>query len=549
VHLPGEPEPLILVAIDDITERKLAEQELRLSESRYRRIFETAREGIWLLDGATGEILDLNQYLVDLLGYTRDELLGKKPWKIALLEDPETFRTRFAELRRSGLALEPELAMRSKSGERILVEAISHVYELGSRPVVQSNLRDVSERERMQDQLRQVQKLDSIGNLAGGIAHDFNNILNIISAHWTRLSKDKTSAQDASLDAIQKAVDRGTAVVKQLLTFARKSEAAFEPTDVNAVVEEVTSMLRETFPRNIELETRLDLELPDIRADGNQLHQALLNLAVNARDAMPQGGRLTISTELVSKASVQERRLEPIAERYVCVEVSDTGQGMDAETRRHVFEPFFTTKKTSGGRGLGLAVVYGIVNGHRALVDVESEPEKGTTFRLYFAAPDAALPEASERRTPAKRRKDPSGEVVQIPSLEGGGVHTLLLVEDEELLLNPVKSMLEDEGFEVLTARDGIEAVAMHAANHQRISAVILDLGLPRMAGWEAFLRMREKDPLLRCLIASGNIDADKRREIRQEGADTIRKPYSVKELIRAVRRVLNGGEGRQESE
>ena len=400
VRVPGEPRPLILVAIDDITKRKQAEAELRASEARYRRIFETAREGIWILDGESGEILDVNTYLVDMLVLPREQLVGRRPWEIGIAGDPEALRRGFSEAASRGFHFEPQLEMRAETGQRIVIEAISHVYELGSRRVVQSNLRDVSERTRMLDQLRQVQKLDSIGNLAGGVAHDFNNILNIISAHLTRLTRAQPELPRGSVESIEKAIERGSGVVKQLLTFARKTESSFSPTDVNAIAREVASLVQETFPKNIEIDMQLGADVPAIRADGNQIHQALVNLAVNARDAMPHGGQLTIRTDRVPAEALRERHLEPQADAYVGVHVQDTGAGMTEETRRRLFEPFFTTKRAGGARGLGLAVVYGIVNGHHALIDVDTEVGRGSTFDLFFAVPaegaeTSGLPDAS----------------------------------------------------------------------------------------------------------------------------------------------------------
>jgi len=534
VNLPGEGHPLLLLAIEDATERKQAEQELRDSESRYRRIFETAREGIWLLDASTGEILDVNPYLVEMLGTSREELLGKKPWRIGILEDPDRMRASFANLRREGFAADPDLVMRDRSGDLMHIEAISSVYELDGRQIVQSNLRDITDRTRMQDQLRQVQKLDSIGTLAGGVAHDFNNLLNIISAQIAVLSKGKPA--QPSFEAVQKAVERGSAVVKQLLTFARTTKASFAPTDVNAVVEEVASMVRETFPKDIELSVELEPEVPSIHGDFNQIHQAILNLAVNARDAMSKGGRLTLRTERVSSESLRRRHLEPKADQYVGVEVTDTGEGMAEETRRRAFEPFFTTKQASSGSGLGLAVVYGIVNSHHGLIDLESGVGKGTSFRLYFEVPREHDRPAEPRPGNGKRRAQRPDRLRARHSANG---QALLLVEDEEMLLAPMKSLLEEEGFEILTARDGIEAIETYAANQERISAVVMDLGLPRMNGWDAFLRMRDRDPLVRCVIASGNIDAERRKQIEREGVRSLRKPYSQRELLEALRALL----------
>ncbi|HYX20808.1 MAG TPA: PAS domain S-box protein, partial [Thermoanaerobaculia bacterium] len=478
VRLPGEPQPLTLLAVEDVTDRSNAERALRASEAQYRMIFETAREGIWLMDAETGKLLDVNPFLIDLLGYSREELIGRRPWEIGLYEDGETARSRFEAKLAGGFGFEQEVSLGTKSGQTVYVEAITNTYRLGDRLVTQANLRDVTERTKLQDQVRQMQKLDSIGRLAGGVAHDFNNLLNIISAHSTLLAREGLAADKRaeSAKSIEKAVERGSAVVKQLLTFARKTDVSFEPTDVNGLVEELAGMLRETFPRQIKVQTKLAENVPPIHADPNQIHQTVLNLAFNARDAMPQGGVLTLGTDAVPGETVRLKFPEASAELYVEVCVSDNGSGMDAATRRRIFEPFFTTKGAKG-QGLGLAVVYGIVNAHRGWIDLESEAGKGTTFRLYFAVSGPAGPGGGDA-PPEGRRKEARQLTAPRKEKRKAKGRVLLFVEDEEMLLAPVRSMLEENGYEVLTARDGLEAVRCFEQNADRIAAVLLDLGL-----------------------------------------------------------------------
>jgi CheY-like chemotaxis protein len=386
-----------------------------------------------------------------------------------------------------------------------------------------------------------MQKLDSIGRLAGGVAHDFNNLLNIISAHSTLLAR-KDLAEDKRADSaksIEKAVERGSAVVKQLLTFARKTDVSFEPTDVNGLVDELAGMLRETFPRQIKVQTKLADNVPPIHADPNQLHQAILNLAFNARDAMPQGGVLTLGTDAVPGETVRTKFPEASAELYVEVCVNDNGEGMDAATRRRIFEPFFTTKGAKG-QGLGHAVVYGNVNAHRGWIDLESESGKGTTFRLYFAVSGPPGPGGGTRAEGRKEKRQLTAPGKQKEKIKADG-RVLLFVEDEEMLLAPVRSLLEENGYEVLTARDGLEAVRCFDQNAERISAVLLDLGLPRLGGWQAFLKMRERDPDVRCIVASGNLDVEQRSQMAKEGVHaSVRKPYTGAQILKVVRSVVN---------
>jgi two-component system CheB/CheR fusion protein len=538
VKLGGESQ--VLVAIDDITERQKAENALRASETRYRRIFETAREGILILDASSGEILDVNPYLGELLGQRREDLVGRKPWDIDVYENPALARKRFKATQANGFSLEAEVGLKTRDGRRVQVEAITNIYDLRGRSVMQSNLRDITERVRLEEQLREVQKLDSIGRLAGGIAHDFNNLLNIISAHLGLLQRPGNGKKRTeSIDAIQRAVERGTAVVRQLLTFARKGGSSFEPTDVNAVVREVALMLRETFPKQTRVATKLAIGLPRILADPNQVHQAVLNLAVNARDAMPDGGTLTLGTSRVSGEVVRKKFPEAQGEKFVEICVADSGIGMDEETRRRIFEPFFSTKG-AGGQGLGLAVVYGIVNGHRGVIDIESEKAKGTTFRLYLPIVDGAESRARDDESGETEIAAPEKRADERIQTRRTGSDTLLLVEDEEALLSPIRTILEEEGYSVLTAGDGITAVETHAANADKISAVLLDLSLPRLGGWQAFLKMRERNPGLRCIVASGNIDPEQRAAMRKQGVHvSIRKPYGSEEMLDALRRVL----------
>jgi PAS domain S-box-containing protein len=537
----GQLRPVVVVSLEDVTERRWAELGRRSSELRYRLLFETAREGIWLIDGDSRKILDVNPYLAELLGCGREELLGKVPWEEDLYRDSEAAKKRFEDLLARGFTFDPEVAMCTRDGAEIEIEAVSNVYSVGNSRVVQCNMRDLSERNRLQRQLRRAQKVEAIGALAGGVAHDFNNLLNIISAHLelaVRLDEDSDKRRQ-SVDAIRKTLQRGTSVVRQLLTFARREKAAFEDVSLNALVEEIVGIVRETFPRSIAIETSLAPDLPRLRADPNQIHQAILNLLVNARDAMPSGGRVRIETRTVTGTEVPDLAVDAAAGDFVELTVADEGVGLDEEAMKRVFEPFFTTKSDSGGQGLGLAVVHTILDSHGAVVDVASRPGEGTQFRIWFPVPaqtaGAEPGDGNEKdsRPPETLREPAAGG-------NGDGGQTILLVEDEDLLRDAVVSLLEAEGYRVLTARDGIEAVDRHAAHRDEISAVILDLGLPRLGGWEAFLRMKALDPDLKAIVASGNLDRERRTEMRDQGLlASLRKPYAPEEILKTVRRVL----------
>jgi two-component system cell cycle sensor histidine kinase/response regulator CckA len=525
VLAPNESEPLLLLAIDDVTDRRLAGEKLRTSETQYRRLFETSREAIWLLDEDSGEILDVNPFALQLFGYSREEFLGRKPWELPLYVEPSRAVARFENLRKSGHTVETGLEMLARDGRRLQIEAVRSVYSAGAQRIVQSNMRDLSDRKRLEEQLRHSQRMESVGRLAGGIAHDFNNILNIISAYATLLAQGQNPSKVAqSTDAIEKAVQRGAALVRQLLTFARKEEGKFESVDVNGLVGEMASMIGETFSKSVLVSLELAPELPRIKGDPSQLHQALLNLSVNARDAMPDGGVLTFRTSLVAGGEAPLLADKPHEDSYVCITASDTGVGMDAATRNRIFEPFFTTKGREGS-GLGLSVVYGVIESHDGSIAVESEPAKGSRFSLYLPA----IPFAEARERPRRRRA--------IAPAAGG---TILLVEDETPLLDSVRSLLESEGFRVLTASDGIEAVETFRRNRDEISVVLADLELPRLGGWHAFLEMRKEKPELKAIIVSGTMDSVRRDEMFRNGVRaTLRKPYSAAEMLRAVREAL----------
>lgn len=385
------------------------------------------------------------------------------------------------------------------------------------------------EEERLRQKLFQAQKMESIGTLAGGIAHDFNNILGIILGYISLLERGKVEPEKFSMtiETITKAVHRGTSLVRQLLTFARKTDVLFESVNVNATVEELAKMLMETFPKLITFSLKLEKGIPSITADSNQLHQALLNLCVNARDAMPSGGRLSMGTEIIMGSKLRERFSDAQEEKYVCISVADTGTGMDEATRSRIFEPFFTTKKLGRGTGLGLAVMYGVVKSHRGFIDVESEVGRGTTFNLYFPIQPRGI-ESFETQ------KKEYGEVA-------GGTETLLVVEDEEMLLELEKTLFGGKGYRVLTARDGVEAIEVYSNHKDEIALVLTDMGLPKLGGWEAFQKMKEINPQVKVILASGYLDPNLKSEMLKAGAiDFVQKPYVPHELLRRIREMID---------
>jgi two-component system cell cycle sensor histidine kinase/response regulator CckA len=390
-------------------------------------------------------------------------------------------------------------------------------------------LRDMEEQKRLEEQLRQAQKMESIGTLAGGIAHDFNNILNIIRGYALLIGRHPAADEKIaeSLKVIDEGIERGASVVRQLLTMARKTEANLALTNLNEVVSELSKLLKQTFPKTIEVVLELDSKLPPVMADSNQISQALLNLCLNARDAMPDGGKLLITTEIIPGAIMRGRFQEAREQGYASIKVTDTGLGMDEATKSRIFEPFFTTKQAGEGTGLGLSVVYGIITSHAGFVDASSEPGCGTRFAVY-------LPIPAEEEIPI-HGQSPADK--QASALHGNG-ETILFVDDEVRQLRLMQQFLENFGYKVLTAKDGAEAVELHARHKDEIAAVVLDLGLPKINGWEALKAMKKANPRLKPIVASGYLFSQQEPE-PGEGSHVIMKPYLLDDVLAKIAEVI----------
>ena len=386
-------------------------------------------------------------------------------------------------------------------------------------------LRDIDERKKLEQQLIQAQKMESIGTLAGGIAHDFNNILNIIQGYsfLLRSSHGHVEELEESLNTIDETVQRGTALVQQLLTVAQKTSGKPTLLNPNLLIEGLIKIVRETFPKDIEVSSSSYPNLPAILADKTQLEQVLLNLFVNARDAMPEGGRLTIETGLVAGAELNFHGA--IADRYVSIKVADTGIGMDQSTRNRIFEPFFTTKNKSQSTGLGLSVVYGIIKNHNGFVEVESRPDYGTTFRVYLPVSNSA----QESITPRVEKNEPS-------EIRSSQASTILVVEDEVNALNLLAKVLLRQGYHIFKASDGQMALQVFEQHKDNIDAVLLDLGLPKITGRDVLYKIKNSKPNVAVVIASGFFEAELEAEIGEAGiAAFLQKPYRPDEVLKTL--------------
>lgn len=517
----------------DLTERKLAELALQVSERKFRTLFEHVLDGVYQ-KAPNGKFIMVNPALVKMLGYeTAEELLAVDYNHIYV--NPNDYLIHLQKLEREGILRNAEVALKTKNGEVIYVIDNAHTeYDQNGRIVCYGGtLTDITERKRLEEQLRHAQKMESIGTLAGGIAHDFNNILQIILFYSSKLKKDvDPSAFEQSIEAISKSVQRGSGLIRQMLTFARKTEAMFESINLSQIIEDNMKMISETFPKNIGYTLELDRQIPSIIADRNQIQQVLLNLCINARDAMPDGGKLEVKTKLVPGSILRKKFADVTESHYACISVTDTGTGMDEATLGRIFEPFFTTKERGKGTGLGLAVVYGIVKNHNGFIDVQSEIGKGTSFQVYLPvqAPSIKFFEQQEEQ-----------QLAEIP----GGSEALLIVEDEEALCESLKYFLEDKGYSIITAKDGIEAIETYKKHHDSIDLVLMDLGLPKLDGWRVFLKMKELNPNVNVILASGYLDPQLKTERLEYGVkDIIQKPYVPSNLLEKIRLVLDKNKG-----
>ncbi|MGA7160867.1 MAG: response regulator [Bacteroidota bacterium] len=513
----------------DITEDRRAEEALRESKEKYQNLFESNLAATFV-STPDGKVLECNPAYVRMFGFSSvDEAKGTD---INLLYSDPQKRDRMIDTLRTQKQIEHldiQMMTKNKSPLRVIANIVGKFDEHNVLTQMNCYLLDDTKQQLLEQQLIQAQKLESLGTLAGGIAHDFNNILGIIVGHATLVKRSGLDAekQSQSIDAITTAAQRGAALVRQLLTFARKSDVIMHRIQLNDSVKEVASLIRETFPKIIDVAIELQENIPLILADSTQIHQVLLNLCVNARDAMPEGGKLTISTRIVEGNDLQSKFPKAVSSDYVLVEVADTGSGMTEETRLRIFEPFFTTKGEGKGTGLGLAVAFGIISLHHGFIDVSSSLGHGTTFSFYF-------PVNAEEIEPFQIKGEMLGETP-------GGTETILLVEDEEMLRELAKMTLKGKGYRVITAANGEEAIEIYKVRNKEIALVLSDMGLPKLDGYSAFKELKIINPAIKFIIASGYIDPGQKSDILRSGVrEFIQKPYVPNDMLGKIRNVLD---------
>ncbi|MFA6468173.1 MAG: PAS domain S-box protein [Bacteroidota bacterium] len=510
----------------DISERKLSEQALRESEEKYRRLFEDSKDGIYITT-FDGTILDVNTSMMEILGFRNKSEMLKQNVKELYFYPAD--RTRFIkEFEAKDYVKDFEVTLKKKDGSKahVLLTTVVIRDDSGTPILFNGSMRDITEKKQLEQQLMQAQKLESIGTLAGGIAHDFNNLLAMIlgtAELIKRHAKDNPAIQ-SYITRIIEASERGSSISKQLLLFSRPEQAELQPISIHSVMEQVTDFLTHFLPKTITIQREEEASSAIIMGDSGHLHQALLNLSINARDAMPNGGVITISAKNLSGSVVKQKFPEADDHEYVSIAVKDTGSGMDEAVQQRIFEPFFSTKARGKGTGLGLAIVHGIVQLHQGFIDVKSKKGVGTTFTMYY--PSIAM--------------EVTGEQLNEISMEQQQNATILIVDDEEMLREILVESLRDEGYNLIAASDGIEALKMYAEHKETISLVITDLGMPNMGGEELFTKLRSMNEKVKVIVSSGFLDSSTRSDLLRQGIkDVLTKPYKFDAIFATVRRVI----------
>ncbi len=513
--------------VRDITERRQAEEALQASEEKYHRFFEENLAGYYLMNAA-GQLLDCNPAFARMFGFaSREEASGRA--MASLCPKPEAL-SEFIALVTARKRLEQyarELRGKDGGAIQVLENAIGVFDPQGRLVEIRGYLVDDTERWKAEQQFRQVQKMDAMGRLAAGVAHDFNNLLTVINGYGDLVLK-KLPASDpllASVWEIRKAGEKAAGLVRQLLAFSRQQPTELRSLDLNAVITNSVRMLERLIGEDIRLQVRLAASLPPAQADSGQIDQILVNLAVNAKDAMPSGGTLTIETAAVEVgAGLAAAHPELTPGPYVLLTVSDSGTGMDPHTLQRLFEPFYTTKPPGKGVGLGLSTVYGIVKQNGGWIDVESRPGYGAMFRIYWPqAGDGAF----EEKTPVTPPLSP-------------GVETILLVEDQEQVRLLAEAVLASCGYRVLTSPDGPSALLVAERHHDAIDMLVSDVVMPGMSGPELAEQLKTVHPAIRVLYMSGySGETIVQNGILEPDVAYLPKPFSAAELSAKVRAVL----------
>jgi PAS domain S-box-containing protein len=521
----------VLAVARDITQRKAMEEALRESEEFLKNIVDHIPAVVFAKEVAELRFVTINKACQEVFGLSRAEVLGRTNYDLFPREQAEFFTKVDRETLAKGELVEvPEETISTPNGDRILrVKKIPLFDNQGKVRFLLGIAEDITERKQLEEKLLQSQKMEAIGQLAGGVAHDFNNILMVILGYGSILLNDEAlrARQKEQVEQIMNAADKAAKLTSDLLAFSRKQVIKPATMDLNDIILHVEKFLSRIIGEDIQLRARLTPRELQVDVDRGQIEQVLINLATNARDAMPKGGLLTIETSSlrIDEAFAQANGIG-VPGPYAVISISDTGAGMDEQTRRRIFEPFFTTKEVGKGTGLGMSIVYGIIQQHNGFVNVYSEPGLGTTFRIYLPFSEQSAEAALEP------------EVAVAPP---GGTETVLVVEDEPDLRLLLQNILSGGGYHVLLAENGEAAAELYASRAGEIALVLMDMIMPGMSGKEACHAIREVDPAAKVLYTSGyTMDIIKSRDLLDEGTELLMKPVRPVELLKKVREMLD---------
>ena len=518
-----------LVLAHDITDRKKTEERLRQSEERFSKAFRSSPFGITIATESDCRMVDANPAFLKMVGYNREEVIGRRLKELNLWTEAQQQDLICQQLANHDQAKLFELRFQSRSGEAKLVQFATERIRLHDESCVLTIIHDITEARRLEQQLRQAQKMEAMGRLAGGISHDFNNLLSVIIGYCD-LSQEHLDSEHPvgkHVEQIKKAGERAAALTRQLLAFSRQQVLQPRTLNLNAVVNNISKMLQRLIGEDISLVFKPAEPLRSVRVDLGQAEQVLMNLAVNARDAMPEGGKIVIETANVELDESYSRIHEPVQPgSYVMLSVSDTGVGMDQATLARIFEPFFTTKEPSRGTGLGLSMVYGIVKQSGGHIWVYSEPFRGTAVKVYLPSVD----QPAESLVPLKTK-------VSFP----GGTETILLVEDDEALRKVTVSLLQNSGYRVLEADNPATAIAISHKYEGNIDLILSDVIMPGKSGPDLALDVKRHRPGVKLLYVSGYTgDIIAHQGVLDPGMTLLSKPFSKEALLTTVRAVLD---------
>jgi PAS domain S-box-containing protein len=515
----------------EVAERVKVEHALRLSEERFSQAFNSSPVPLAIQSLLTEEYVDVNQGFQRITGYARDELIGRTSKHLGIWVDTKSESAMLQSLRKEMSVRNWQCQFRGKSGSVADVLLSVEVVELEGKPHLLTVAQDITGQIKLENQLRQAQKMEAVGQLAAGIANDFNNILAVVQGNASLLLSAKSPGdhETKALESICAAADRAGKLVRELLTLSRKQMPELRPINVRNTLAAVSEMLPRVLTPAIEVEVRSEADLPELRADAGMLESMVMNLAVNARDAMPKGGRLKVSVDTID-ISADAARANPEARVgcFVRLSVADTGCGIVPEILPRIFEPFFTTKPVGKGAGLGLAMVYGIARLHDGWVEVQSEVDKGTTFHVLIPAVASVTP--AQKAEPPKK----DGSI--------GGGETILVVEDEPDLRDLVTQVLESCGYKVVSAGSGAEALEAWAKCRADIRLLLTDMMLPDgFTGRDLAERLTTENPRLRVIFTSGYSAGVPGTQLANiEARQFLAKPYRPATLLETVRRSLD---------